>query len=178
MGQDAHVLTFPVNGGDTLNIVAFKTSALEWPDSQRLTRPATRKELLHDFRDFGEPLRRLLSLTGDELDVVSTLFSPASLIDTLTSTLVGHLRPWIQSSPYLPQRSDMHHWRCEPRYVASSWRGSGTLYRGQRGPGRAIGRQAGGFWRASRSRICNFRRRETAPGKLACAKQPSHWRLL
>jgi hypothetical protein len=178
MGQDAHVLTFPVNGGDTLNIVAFKTSAVDWPDSQRLTRPATRKELLHDFRDFGEPLRRLLSLTGDELDVVRVLFSPISILYMLTSTLVGHLRPWIQSSPYLSQRSDMYRWRCEPRYIASSWRGSGTLYRGQRGPGRATGRQAGAFWRASRSRLCHLRRCETAPGKLARAKQPPHWRLL
>jgi salicylate hydroxylase len=77
MGQDAHVLTFPVNGGDTLNIVAFKTSKQDWPDSQRLTRRATRKELLHDFRDFGEPLRRLLSLTSKDLDVVSVFFGPA-----------------------------------------------------------------------------------------------------
>ena len=75
MGQDAHVLTFPVSGGDTLNIVAFKTSALDWPDPQRLTRPTTRKELLHDFGTFGEPLRRLLSLTGEELDVVCVLSS-------------------------------------------------------------------------------------------------------
>lgn len=80
MGQDAHVLTFPVNGGETLNIVAFKTSAEAWPDSQRLTRPATKKELLQDFRNFGEPLRRLLSLTGDELDIVSALFSQTSMI--------------------------------------------------------------------------------------------------
>jgi salicylate hydroxylase len=70
MGQDAHVLTFPVNGGETLNIVAFTTSTLDWPDSQRLTRSATRKELLHDFRNFGQPLRRLLSLTSEDLDVV------------------------------------------------------------------------------------------------------------
>jgi salicylate hydroxylase len=77
MGQDAHVLTFPVDGGETLNIVAFKTSTQDWLDSQRLTRPATRKELLHDFRDFGEPLRRLLSLTGEELDVVRVLSNSA-----------------------------------------------------------------------------------------------------
>lgn len=70
MGQDAHVLTFPVNGGETLNIVAFKTTTLEWPDSQRLTRSATKKELMHDFRDFGKPLRRLLDLTSERLDVV------------------------------------------------------------------------------------------------------------
>jgi salicylate hydroxylase len=66
-----------VNGGETLNIVAFKTSTQDWPDSQRLTRPATSKELLYDFRDFGEPLRRLLSLTGEELDVVRVLSNSA-----------------------------------------------------------------------------------------------------
>ncbi|KIX92833.1 uncharacterized protein Z520_11496 [Fonsecaea multimorphosa CBS 102226] len=69
MGPDGHVLTFPVNHGKTLNIVAFRTSPEDWPDSQRLTRPAKREEALREFSGYGSNVIQLLKLTKPDLDV-------------------------------------------------------------------------------------------------------------
>ncbi|KAH8587905.1 hypothetical protein B0O99DRAFT_747236 [Bisporella sp. PMI_857] len=69
MGYGGHVLTFPVNHGNTLNIVAFKTSSENWPDSQRLTRPGRREDLLHDFEGYKPNIIKLLKLISPTLDV-------------------------------------------------------------------------------------------------------------
>lgn len=71
MGPDGHILTFPVNHGEILNIVAFKTTADDWPDSQRLTKPAEQKDLLRDFEGYGPNIIKLLKLTKPNLDIVS-----------------------------------------------------------------------------------------------------------
>lgn len=71
MGKGGHVLTFPVNQGQTLNIVAFHTTEKEWPDRVRLTAPATREDALRDFADFGNTVTDLLRLSPRELDTVS-----------------------------------------------------------------------------------------------------------
>lgn len=72
MAPGGHVLTFPVQHGEMLNIVAFKTDVGDWSDAQKLTRPATREELLRDFCHCSEETIGLLSLTRPNLDVVST----------------------------------------------------------------------------------------------------------
>lgn len=82
MGPGGHILTFPVNHGDTLNIVAFKTDDGEWPDSHKLTRPAERKDLLRDFENWSKDIVNLLNLTEPNLDIVSTT------THTLTTRLV------------------------------------------------------------------------------------------
>ncbi|KAK3704137.1 hypothetical protein LTR37_013977 [Vermiconidia calcicola] len=69
MGQDAHILTFPVNRGQILNIVAFRTTSEPWSDTTRLTKPARREELLEDFKGFNPTSLRLLELTKLELDI-------------------------------------------------------------------------------------------------------------
>lgn len=71
MGPDGHVLTFPVNHGKTLNIVAFRTTPDDWPDPQRLTRPAKREDALRDFQGYGSNVTKLLNLTKPDLDIVS-----------------------------------------------------------------------------------------------------------
>lgn len=81
MGPDGHVLTFPVNHGKTLNIVAFRTTQDEWPDTQRLTKPAERKELLRDFEGYGHSLIKLLELTKPDLDIVSLQFHLLLFLD-------------------------------------------------------------------------------------------------
>jgi len=70
MGFDGHVLTFPVDHGRILNVVAFKTTSEEWPDHQRLTRPAKQKDLLRDFEGYGPNVIKLLKLTKPNLDIV------------------------------------------------------------------------------------------------------------
>jgi len=69
MGPDGHMLTFPVNHGQTLNIVAFRTTTEDWPDSQKLTRLATREDALRDYVGYGPNVIKLLKLTSPDLDV-------------------------------------------------------------------------------------------------------------
>lgn len=73
MGPGAHVLTFLVQHGDFMNVVAFKTNSDDWPDYNRLTRPAKREDALKDFEDFGPSIIELLKLAKPELDCVSSL---------------------------------------------------------------------------------------------------------
>jgi len=72
MGPNNHMLTFPVNQGKTLNIVAFHTTPDEWTDYPRLTRSGTRDEALRDFAGYGPNVTNLLKLTDPELAVVRT----------------------------------------------------------------------------------------------------------
>lgn len=69
MGPGSHVLTFPVNHGQILNIVAFHTNHDDWPDYSRLTRPAKREDALKDFAGYGPNVLALLKLTKPDLDV-------------------------------------------------------------------------------------------------------------
>lgn len=77
MGPNGHVLTFPVAGGKSLNIVAFRTTEDDWPDFERLTRPAKQEDALRDFKGYGHNVTSLLKLTNKELDVVSS-FPPGA----------------------------------------------------------------------------------------------------
>ena len=71
MGPGGHVLTFPIDHGQTMNVVAFHTTEEEWADSNKLTAPATREDALRDFEGFGDNVRNVLKLAEPELDVVS-----------------------------------------------------------------------------------------------------------
>lgn len=68
MGPNNHVLTFPVNHGQILNIVAFHTDENDWPDYQKLTRNAKREDALRDFDGYGPNVISLLKLTKPDLD--------------------------------------------------------------------------------------------------------------
>lgn len=72
LGQNRHVLTFPVDHGSTLNVVAFATNDREdWPSSSKLTLPTTKAEALDDFREFGQNVKNIIQLTSDRLERVS-----------------------------------------------------------------------------------------------------------
>jgi hypothetical protein len=71
MGTGSHVLTFPVNMGQILNVVAFHTTKDDWPDSSRLTAPATREDALRDFSGFGPTVTKLLQLVRPNMYTVS-----------------------------------------------------------------------------------------------------------
>ncbi|KPI42600.1 Salicylate hydroxylase [Cyphellophora attinorum] len=68
MGPGAHVLTFLVQHGEFMNVVAFKTNSDDWPEYHRLTRQAKREDALRDFSDFGQSIRSLLELSKDDID--------------------------------------------------------------------------------------------------------------
>jgi salicylate hydroxylase len=70
MGPDGHMLTFPINHGKTLNVVAFRTNSDDWPDYTRLTKPATRERALKDYEGYGPNVIELLKLTNPDLDCV------------------------------------------------------------------------------------------------------------
>jgi salicylate hydroxylase len=72
MGPDGHILTFPVNHGSILNIVAFRTTTENWSDPQRLVKPATQEDALRDYEGYGTNVIKLLKLTKPNLDVVSS----------------------------------------------------------------------------------------------------------
>ncbi|KAK6008111.1 hypothetical protein QM012_000014 [Aureobasidium pullulans] len=67
MGQDGHVLTFPVAHGKILNVVAFKYDPGEWTDT-RLVVPTTREDAKRDYKDWGSRVRALIDLLEDKLD--------------------------------------------------------------------------------------------------------------
>lgn len=64
-------MTFPVNHGQTVNVVAFHATSGEWPDSSKLTAQSTREAALRDFSNFGPEITKLLKLTSPKLDIVS-----------------------------------------------------------------------------------------------------------
>ena len=66
------MLTFPINHGQIMNVVAFHTTDKDWPDSSKLTAPATREDALRDFADFGRNVKKVLKLAKSELDIVSS----------------------------------------------------------------------------------------------------------
>lgn len=69
LGPNGHVLTFPVNHGETLNIVAFRTTDKPWPNPEKLTAPAHRNDALRDFAGYSDDVVGLLKLTSENLDV-------------------------------------------------------------------------------------------------------------
>ena len=69
MGPSGHMLTFPINHGQIMNVVAFTTTDKEWPDSQRLTLPAKREDALRDFERFGDNVKNVLKLADPDLDI-------------------------------------------------------------------------------------------------------------
>ena len=64
-GPGAHVLTFPIAQHTLINVVAFATQD-EWPH-EKLTTPATRKEVVEVFKDWNPTTRTIISLLEDSL---------------------------------------------------------------------------------------------------------------
>ena len=68
MGKDGHILTFPVNKGKTLNVVAFKTNSDEWPSYEKLTLPSKKEHVYRDFAQFGPTVQKIIDLLEEDLD--------------------------------------------------------------------------------------------------------------
>ncbi|EXJ54862.1 uncharacterized protein A1O5_12928 [Cladophialophora psammophila CBS 110553] len=60
-GYGGHLVTFPIDQGKTLNVVAFR-GAPEWNYGGNWVVPATVQDALEDFKDWSEPVQKLLSL--------------------------------------------------------------------------------------------------------------------
>jgi salicylate hydroxylase len=92
MGKDGHVLTFQVNHGEKLNVVAFRTDPNEWSDPTKLTKTAHRQDALDDFKGYNSTVTNLLKLTEETLSVVCPTLCICN--DRILIFAVGHLRPW------------------------------------------------------------------------------------
>jgi salicylate hydroxylase len=91
MGTGRHILTFPINHGATLNLVAFCTTDKDWPDYTKSTLPAKREEAIHDFQGFGPNIMSLLELIQPDLDIwgIFDLENPLSTFHTSKICVVG-----------------------------------------------------------------------------------------
>lgn len=67
MGQNGHILTFPVAHGKIMNVVAFRYDPSEWL-GDKLVVPTTRNEALHDYADWNQNARALIGLLTDNID--------------------------------------------------------------------------------------------------------------
>jgi salicylate hydroxylase len=67
LGQNGHIITFPVAHGQIMNVVAFHHDFQNWEDEQ-LVVPTTRTEAQRDFADWGHNAKAIIELLQDTLD--------------------------------------------------------------------------------------------------------------
>ncbi|KAI7539341.1 salicylate hydroxylase [Hortaea werneckii] len=65
LGRDGHVLTFPVNHGSMMNVVA--TTEKDWEHS-KLTVPSQKEHVYEDFKDFGPTVKKIIDMLEPNLD--------------------------------------------------------------------------------------------------------------
>lgn len=66
MGRHGHVLTFPIENGKTMNVVAFQSKADgKWED-ERWVLPMKKEDMFNDFAGWGDDVQHILSVSvGD-----------------------------------------------------------------------------------------------------------------
>lgn len=63
MGYQGHVLTFPIDKGEIMNVVAFRTKDDgKWEDSSWI-QPSTTEDMLTDFQGWGEKVQAILKVS-------------------------------------------------------------------------------------------------------------------
>ncbi|KAI7222437.1 putative salicylate hydroxylase [Hortaea werneckii] len=67
LGKDGHVLTFPVDHGSTMNVVAFRTTDKDWKHP-KLTVPSQKEHVYEDFKDFGPTVKKIIDMLEPNLD--------------------------------------------------------------------------------------------------------------
>jgi salicylate hydroxylase len=63
MGNHGHVLTFPIEKGKTMNVVAFQSKPNEKWDNDKWIVSSTREEMLADFEGWGENVTSIVSVS-------------------------------------------------------------------------------------------------------------------
>ena len=66
VGQDGHIITFPVSHGEIMNVVAFHHDEQDW-GSDQLVLPTTREEARRDFAKWGHNVKAIIELLQDNL---------------------------------------------------------------------------------------------------------------
>jgi salicylate hydroxylase len=63
LGRHGHVLTFPIEKGKTMNVVAFQTKEDgKWED-ERWVLPMKKEDMFADFTGWGDSVQRILSVS-------------------------------------------------------------------------------------------------------------------
>jgi salicylate hydroxylase len=62
LGQDGHILTFPIEKGNTMNVVAFRTEPSGKWENEQWVLPMDRSKMEADFSDWGDDSKSILSL--------------------------------------------------------------------------------------------------------------------
>lgn len=62
MGHHGHVLTFPIEKGKTMNVVAFRSKEGEW-DDERWVLPMEKWVMVRDYEGWGENVQTILSVS-------------------------------------------------------------------------------------------------------------------
>ncbi|CDU25760.1 probable Salicylate hydroxylase [Sporisorium scitamineum] len=66
LAKDSHILIFPIQGGKTVNLVAFKTDRTRWPQrtpfpkGEHLIQETSQQALLDDFETYSSDLKKML----------------------------------------------------------------------------------------------------------------------
>lgn len=66
LARDSHLLIFPIQGGRTVNLVAFKTDRTHWPDrtpfpkGQPWIQETSKQAMLDDFSSYSSDLQKML----------------------------------------------------------------------------------------------------------------------
>ncbi|KAF2172605.1 hypothetical protein M409DRAFT_62376 [Zasmidium cellare ATCC 36951] len=68
LGKDSHALTFPVAGGQILNVVAFTSDSHDWPFPEKFTSPAAKADAVQAFSGFNSTVRSIIDLLPEQLD--------------------------------------------------------------------------------------------------------------
>jgi salicylate hydroxylase len=62
LGEHGHLLTFPIEKGKTMNVVAFRSKADgKWED-ERWVLPMNKEDMFNDFEGWGQNVQKILSL--------------------------------------------------------------------------------------------------------------------
>jgi salicylate hydroxylase len=89
LGEHGHLLTFPIEKGNTMNVVAFRTKGDgKWED-ERWVLPMKKEDMFEEFKGWGESVQKILSLM--EKPDVWALFDhpPAPIYYTGNFALLG-----------------------------------------------------------------------------------------
>lgn len=76
LGRHGHILTFPIEKGRTMNVVAFQTKLDgKWED-ERWVLPINKEDMFNDFKGWGESAQHILAVssTFPECDASSTIY--------------------------------------------------------------------------------------------------------
>ena len=63
LGRHGHVLTFPIENGETMNVVAFQTKMDgKWED-ERWVLPMKKEDMFSDFEGWGDSVEQIISVS-------------------------------------------------------------------------------------------------------------------